>query len=220
MKPYYFALFVALLMTGCAGNDSAIFPGVWQQMDDPTKSISITQTGDNFYFETSMDSPGEGVSGTYNKDKQALEFDNGNGTITTIVYDPATKHIRALGAEFEKTSDAVTDATLEDETTQEVADITAEEETEEASGKNDDAVSDNEPDAKSKCKQGKALVINGDNVRLRTEPDVTKQNILMQLNKGYEVVHLGDKEVSGQKWFNVCYDGNIGWVSGQYAIAK
>ena len=62
--------------------------------------------------------------------------------------------------------------------------------------------------------------ITGDNVRLRTEPDVTKQNILMQLNKGYEVIHLGDKMVDNQKWYKVCYDGNIGWVSGQYGSMK
>ena len=95
-----------------------------------------------------------------------------------------------------------------------------EEKEEDASGSASTATGADEEVTNSKCRKGKALVISGDNVRLRTEPDVTKQNILMQLNKGYEVVQLGDKDVAGQKWYNVCYDGSIGWVSGQYAIAK
>lgn len=209
MKLNYLYPLALLFFFACSGNDSAKFTGTWQQIDDPAKKIMITQAGDNYYFATTnIESAHQGDPGTFNADKDALEFDSGNGTITVFSYNESTKHLLALGKEFEKISDAAAEAEVENE---EMSDDTS-----------DSAPSDPEDevtDAK-KCGKGDALVIGGDNVRLRSEPDVTKQNILMQLNKGYEVVHLDDKTVDGQKWYKVCYEGQTGWVSGQYAAPK
>lgn len=209
MKLNHLSLLGILFVIACSGNDSEKFTGTWQQTDDPSKEIMITQAGDNYYFATTnIESTHQGDPGTFNSDKDALEFDSGNGTITIFSYVTSTKHLLALGKEFEKVSDA---AAVEEEQDEKINEDTTE-----------DTPSEPEPGTTNtkKCGKGDALVISGDNVRLRSEADVTKQNILMQLNKGYEVVHLDDKTVDGLKWYKVCYEGQTGWVSGQYAAPK
>ncbi|MGB4849456.1 MAG: SPOR domain-containing protein [Saprospiraceae bacterium] len=64
-----------------------------------------------------------------------------------------------------------------------------------------------------------AILISGDNVRVRTEPtSASDDNILLRVNKG-NIAKLIDKTVNsfGEKWYKICYDGKIGWVSGQFA---
>jgi uncharacterized protein YgiM (DUF1202 family) len=209
MKLNYFYPLALLFVLACSGKDSEKFTGTWQQTDDPSKQIMITQAGDNYYFATTnIESAHQGDPGKFNADKDALEFDSGNGTITVFSYNESTKHLVALGKEFEKVADSTTEVEAEEE---EINNDTSES----APSETEDEVTD-----AKKCGKGDALVISGDNVRLRSEADVTKQNILMQLNKGYEVVHLDDKTVDGQKWYKVCYEGQTGWVSGQYAAPK
>jgi len=199
------------MITSCS-DDSGKFSGVWQSVNDPSKQLIFTHSGKTFSFETrNIETAVQGLPGTYNSDKHALEFDNGKGEITLLVYNEAAKHIVGLGEEFEKSSGAVLDKEGGEETTDE----TPEEATETTPSENTQ-VSEN---AKN-CDKGALLVISGNNVRVRSEPDVTKQNILFQVHKNYEVVHLSDKTVDGQKWYKVCYDGKIGWVSGQYAAKK
>ena len=203
MKPSYFYLLALLFITACFGNDSGKFPGVWQNIHDPSQRIMITKSDGDYFFETSnLESDLQGVAGTYNTKEHALDFDNGRGTVTRFVYNVSVQHMLALGKEFEKVSDDLPEV-KQDETT---------------SAEN--SVKDNDATRKVECEKGDALVINGNNVRLRQDPDVTKQNILMKLNKGYEVVRMDEKTVDGQIWYKVCYDGQTGWVSGQYAVAK
>src|SRR5687768_1591591 len=203
MKPSYFYLLALLIITACFGNDSGKFPGVWQSIHDPSQRIMITKSDGDYFFETSnLESDLQGVAGTYNTKEHALDFDNGSGTVARFVYNVSVQHMLALGKEFEKVSDDLPEV-KQDETTSA-----------------EPSVKDNDVTKKAECEKGDALVINGNNVRLRQDPDVTKQNILMQLNKGYEVVRIDEKTVDGQIWYKVCYDGQTGWVSGQYAAAK
>ena len=212
MKLYFLLLTVMLLVATSCSDDSGKFSGVWQSVNDPSKQLIFTHSGKTFSFETrNIASAAQGLPGTYNGDKHALEFDNGKGEITLLTYNDSSKHIVGLGEEFEKSPNAILDKP-EGETT---AESTPEKTTEETPAENTQ-VSDNPKN----CDKGDLLVISGNNVRVRSEPDLTKQNILFQVHKGYEVVHLDDKTVDGQKWYKVCYDGNIGWVSGQYASKK
>lgn len=211
MKLHYLYLICILFaITSCGGNNAEKFVGEWQKMDDPSETLTVTQSGKNFIYESSEEA-GKRIPGTYNADQDVLEFDNGTGTTITFIFDPATNHLLAAGEEFEKSSEPSPDAEAEVVPAEE----TPEEETNLAT-----STPDSEKETTSKCAKGDALVINGNNVRLRTEPDVTKQNILLQLNKGNEVVHLDDKDVAGQKWYKVCHDGQTGWVSGQFASLK
>jgi hypothetical protein len=206
MKSYLVFFFTLLfLISACSSGDSGKFAGTWQQTDDPSKQIIIHQFGKSFTFETrNIESSVQGTPGTYIDDEDALEFIS-NGDTITFVYDASTMHINALNKEFEKASDASSE-------NKETAG--SDSETAEASENSEDK------DTPSNCEKGDILVISGNNVRLRAEPDVTKQNILMQFHKGYEVVRMDDTTVEGQKWYKVCYEGNIGWVSGQYASMK
>ena len=219
---YLFLPSILFLIASCSSDDSEKFAGEWQSISDPSKQINIIQTGNDYVFQSpNIESPFEGLTGNYNNDKNAIEFDNGTGTITMFVYNDANQHILALGDEFEKASDA---EAVTDEDIEITGDATHEEETNDIGSEpvEESNTSDSDAGSKptSKCGKGEAMIISGNNVRLRTEPDITKQNILLQMNKGNEVVHLGDKAIDGQKWYKVCYDGNIGWVSGQYAALK
>ncbi len=212
MKSYIILPAIFLTLIACS-DKSAKFAGTWQQTDDAANQITITQTGKTFTFETNLDSPFEGVPGTYNSDKKSLDFDNGSGTTVSFLFNDISQHILALGHEFEKGVAASTEGPAEDEQGPEEA---------VAEQTSDDAPSEPVQDAEktTTCGKGNAYSITGNNVRVRAEPDITKQNILFQVHKGYEVVQLDDKTVDGQKWYKVCYDGNMGWVSGQYATKK
>jgi Bacterial SH3 domain len=202
---YFSAIF--LVITSCS-SDTEKFEGVWQSVNDPSKQIIITGTGSTFSFETrNIESTLEGTPGTYNKEAHALEFVSDKGDTTQLVYNDSDKHLVGLGESFEKTTNAAVENKTETAPEEVPAEATPAENTQ---------VSDNA----TNCDKGNILVITGNNVRVRNEPDLTKQNILFQVHKNYEVVHLGDKTVDGQKWYKVCYDGNIGWVSGQYASKK
>ncbi len=213
MKSYILLPTILLALISCS-DKSAKFAGTWQQTDDVSKQITILQTGKTFTFETNLESPFEGVPGTYNSDKKTLDFDNGSGTTVSFLFNDISQHILALGQEFEKTSDATAD--LSDDTEAEPMAETMTDETTEPTP----SASADETEKSTSCGKGNLLVIGGNNVRVRNEPDITKQNILFQVHKGFEVVHQGDKTVDGQKWYKVCYEGNIGWVSGQYAAKK
>ena len=204
--PVFFATLL-FLITSCSSGDSGKFAGTWQQTDEPSNQIIIHQFGKSFTFETrNLESSAQGTPGTYIDDKDALEFIS-NGDTITFIYNPLTFQMLAFDKEFVKAD----------------ADAMENKETEESSSDTSGSdVSENteDPNVQSSCGKGDILLISGNNVRLRAEPDVTKQNILMQFHKGYEVVHMDDKTVDGQKWYKVCYEGNIGWVSGQYASMK
>ncbi|MDZ4747425.1 MAG: SH3 domain-containing protein [Saprospiraceae bacterium] len=204
-----YPLFTAfVLMIASCSNDAEKFEGVWQSVNDSSKQIIFTRSGKTYSFETrNIASAIQGIPGTYNAKEHALEFDNGKGDTTQLVYNASVKHIVGLGDEFEKTSNAAVEKEEAKDSAEKVTEETKPEDAEIS------AVSTN-------CDKGDVLVIGGNNVRVRNEPDVTKQNILFQVHKGYEVIHLDDKNVDGQKWYKVCYDGNIGWVSGQYAAKK
>lgn len=208
MKFFYLYLSAILfVITSCSG-DADIFSGVWQSVNDPSKQIIFAQSGDTFTFETSkIASSFQGIPGTYNSDENALVFDNGNGATTKLIYDASSHHILGLGEEFERTTNNVAETKEDKEAGQHPTEIVP---------------AENAPGTTTttNCDAGEILVISGNNVRVRHEPDLTKQNILFQVHKGYEVVRLNDRIVDGQKWYKVCYDGNFGWVSGQYAAAK
>ena len=218
MKLHFLYCAAALLMITACSSDANKFSGVWQSINDPAKQIIFTHSGDTFTFETrNIQTPLQGMPGTYNAAEHALEFDKGNGEITRLTYNESVKHILGLGEEFEKSKAAVIEKdseTTADETT------TAENTTEETPAEKTPEESSSVANNSTNCAKGDLLSISGNNVRVRSEPDLTKQNILFQVHKGYEVVHLDDKTVDGQKWYKVCYDGNIGWVSGQYASKK
>lgn len=60
--------------------------------------------------------------------------------------------------------------------------------------------------------------ITGDNVRVRSEPDSgNDDNIVQRVNKG-NLARILDKTTNqaGETWFKICYDGQIGWVIGNY----
>ncbi len=208
MKLSYFLLSALVFILPACSSDADNFSGVWQSVNDPSKQIIFTRSGKTYSFETrNITTSLQGIPGTYNAKEHALEFDNGKGDTIQLVYNASVKHIVGLDEEFEKTSNA----TAEKEEDKDTTEIAAEE------TKPEDAESTT---TSTSCDKGDMLVISGNNVRVRNEPDVTKQNILFQVHKGYEVIHLDDKNVDGQKWYKVCYDGNIGWVSGQYAAKK
>jgi hypothetical protein len=208
MKLSYLLLSALVIALTACSNDADNFSGVWQSVNDPSRQIIFTNSGKTYSFETrNIKTAIQGVPGTYNAKAHALEFDNGKGDTIQLVYNASVKRIVGLDDEFEKATAAVAEKEENTDNTE-----TAEEEIKSA---------DAEPSSTStNCDKGDVLVISGNNVRVRNEPDVTKQNILFQVHKGYEVIHLDDKNVDGQKWYKVCYDGNIGWVSGQYAAKK
>jgi hypothetical protein len=202
----YFAA-VLFIVTSCSG-DKGKFEGVWQSVNDPSRQIIFTEIGKSITFETrNMNSPLQGLPGKLNADENALIFDQGNGSQSSLVYVDSTQHIVGLGDEFERATSVAQDKMEAKEASEEPAESAPAENTQVTP-------------TKGSCDNGDILVISGNNVRVRNEPDVTKQNILFQVHKGYEVVYLDDKKVDGQKWYKVCYDGNIGWVSGQYAAKK
>jgi hypothetical protein len=207
-----FTLLFSLLvitMTSCS-DDSDQFTGTWQAVDDPSKQLVVTRSGKSFTIETSnLTSSLDGTTGVYNPETNALEFSDGNGNTTTLAYNDSTRHIMGLDVEFVKAGDIAA-------VTKSVPDQPAETATSNSTPSEDTGVAT----TPSNCDKGEILVITGNNVRVRNEPDITKQNILMQVHKNYEVVRLGDKMVDGQKWYRICYDGNLGWVSGQYAKKK
>jgi hypothetical protein len=201
---------LVLVLVSCSSND-AKFEGVWQSVNDPSKQIIFTSLGQSITFETrNMTSPLQGLPGKLNEEENSLLFDQGNGTQSSLVYVDSTQHIVGLGDEFEKATSVAQDLQEAKEASEDTSAPATEETT----------TTTSPTTTKGNCDKGDILVITGNNVRVRNEPDVTKQNILFQVHKGYEVTRLGDKNVDGQKWYNVCYDGNIGWVSGQYASKK
>ncbi len=208
MKLSYLLLSALVVTLTACSSDADNFSGEWQSVNDPSRQIIFTSSGKTYSFETrNIKTDLQGIPGTYNAKAHALEFDNGKGDTIQLVYNASVKHIVGLDDEFEKASGAVAEKAEDKDSTE-----TATEEIKSAEA---------EPSATStNCAKGDVLVISGNNVRVRNEPDVTKQNILFQVHKGYEVIHLDDKKVDGQKWYKVCYDGNIGWVSGQYAAKK
>ncbi len=209
MKLSSFLLTTLVLTLAACSSDADNFSGVWQSVNDPSKQIIFTNSGKTYSFETrNIKTDLQGIPGTYNAKAHALEFDNGKGDTIQLVYNASVKHIVGLDDEFEKATTAA--AEKEDDTSSSSETATEETKPEEAATS----------ESTSSCDKGDILVISGNNVRVRNEPDVTKQNILFQVHKGYEVIHLDDKNVDGQKWYKVCYDGNIGWVSGQYAAKK
>ena len=208
MKLSYLLLSAFVLVLSACSSDADNFTGVWQSVNDHSKQLIFTKSGKTYSFETrNIKTDLQGIPGTYDAKEHALEFDNGKGDTIQLVYNASVKHIVGLDDEFEKASTAVAEKEEEKDTTEATA-----EETESAEAA--------PSETSSSCDKGDLLVISGNNVRVRNEPDVTKQNILFQVHKGYEVTHLDDKNVDGQKWYKVCYDGNIGWVSGQYAAKK
>ncbi len=208
MKLSYLLLSALVFILTACSSDADNFSGVWQSVNDPSKQIIFTHSGKTYSFETrNIKTDLQGIPGTYNAKDHALEFDNGKGDTIQLVYNASVKHIVGLDDEFEKATTAVAEKEEGKDSTE-----TATEET-----KSEEAATS---ESTSSCDKGDILVISGNNVRVRNEPDVTKQNILFQVHKGYEVIHLDDKNVDGQKWYKVCYDGNIGWVSGQYAAKK
>ncbi len=208
MKLSYLLLSALVVTLTACSSDADNFSGEWQSINDPSRQIIFTSSGKTYSFETrNIKTDLQGIPGTYNAKAHALEFDNGKGDTIQLVYNASVKHIVGLDDEFEKASGAVAEKAEDKDSTE-----TATEEIKSAEA---------EPSTTStNCAKGDVLVISGNNVRVRNEPDVTKQNILFQVHKGYEVIHLDDKKVDGQKWYKVCYDGNIGWVSGQYAAKK
>lgn len=65
---------------------------------------------------------------------------------------------------------------------------------------------------------GETALITGDNVRVRTEPNSQDDsNIVQRVNKG-NLAKVLDRTTnpSGETWFKICYDGQIGWVIGSY----
>ena len=193
---------VLFLITACSSGDADKFNGVWQNVDDHGQQVIFIRSGDNYTVETRNITPAYQASmGVYNEKEHAVEFDNGNGDTTTFVYNVSVKHILGLGQEFEESSNK---ASAEPETTE------PEEKTTASDFETTSADNTQEEENKTSCDKGDALVITGNNVRLRNEPDVTKQNILMQVHKNFEVVRIADKTVDGQKCYKVCYDGNIG----------
>jgi len=208
MKLYVLSFTSMLLLIASCSSDENKFSGVWQSINDPSRQIIFTHSGKAYSVETrNIKSTLDGLTGTYDAKAHALEFDHGNGESTKLVYNDDAKHIVGLGEEFEKTTNAVVDNKEGGEATEKTTEETPAETSQPAA-------------STAACDKGDILIINGNNVRLRNEPDVTKQNILMQVHKGYEVVRISDKTVDGQKWYKVCYEGNIGWVSGQYAVKK
>ncbi|HSF89363.1 MAG TPA: SH3 domain-containing protein [Saprospiraceae bacterium] len=198
---------LVILLAACS-SDADHFSGVWQSVNDPSRQIIFTSSGKTYSFETrNIKTSLQGIPGTYNAKEHALEFDNGKGDTIQLVYNASVKHIVGLDDEFEKATTAAAEKEDDKGTGEAATEETKPEET--ASS-----------ETTTNCDKGDILVISGNNVRVRNEPDVTKQNILFQVHKGYEVIHLDDKNVDGQKWYKVCYDGNIGWVSGQYAAKK
>lgn len=208
MKLSYFLISALVFILSACSSDADNFSGVWQSVNDPSKQIIFTRSGKTYSFETrNITTSLQGLPGTYNAKEHALEFDNGKGDTIQLVYNASVKHFVGLDDEFEKATNGTADKAEDKDTTEIAAEETKPEEAESTT-----------PSAN--CDKGDVLVISGNNVRVRNEPDVTKQNILFQVHKGYEVIHLADKNVGGQKWYKVCYDGNIGWVSGQYAAKK
>ena len=208
-------LFSALVitMTSCS-DDADQFTGTWQAVDDPSKQLVVSRSGKSFTVEANnIGSSLEGTTGIYNPETNMLEFADGNGNTTTLAYNDSTKHIMGLDVEFEKAGKLAAAPEVKPEQATEPETETAT--SDKASNENTGVAT-----TPSNCDKGETLVITGNNVRVRNEPDVTKQNILMQVHKNYEVVRLGDKMVDGQKWYRICYDGNLGWVSGQYAVKK
>jgi len=209
MKSSYLILAALCFVIVSCSNDAEKFAGLWQSVKDPSKQITITHSGKTFSVDTRNIEPEvQGLTGAYNADKDGLEFAHESGDTILLTYDATANHIIGLGGEFEK---ATTTAVAEDLPAEETA-----EKTEEATPAENENVADNA----TNCGKGDMLVITGNNVRVRNEPDLTKQNILLQVHKNYEVVQLDSKTVDGQKWYKICYDGNIGWVSGQYAAKK
>jgi hypothetical protein len=208
MKSSYLILAALWCVFASCSNDTEKFTGLWQSVKDPSKQLTITHSEKTYRLETRNIEPSAlGLTGIYNDGKDALEFDKGNGDLTVLTYNAPTNHLIGLGDEFEKSTTAVNENTEAETTSEKTTEATAGENTE---------VAENEVN----CAKGDVLVITGNNVRVRNEPDLTKQNILFQVHLNYEVIHLDDKTVDGQKWYKVCYDGNIGWVSGQYAKRK
>ncbi len=213
MKLSYLLLSAFVIVITSCSSDADTFSGNWQSVDDPSKQIILTQSGKKYTLETrNIESSFSGMTGSYDEDQLALVFDNGKGDNLTLVYNDSLKQILGLGSAFEKSTNAV----AENKESVEAEDMPAEDKPTETTPAEDNNVASNE----TNCAKGEILLITGNNVRVRNEPDLTKQNILFQVHKNYEVVRLGDKTVDGQKWYKVCYDGNIGWVSGQYAAKK
>lgn len=209
-------LLIAILffLTSCGSGNAGQFEGTWQSLDDPSQQIVFNRSGKTITFATkNLESSVEGLPGTYNKKSHAVEFVDGNGDTTALVYNETTQHISGLGVEFTKAGAAAVENAEE---TNDAEETVSDEETSNTAS----AVDPKDTSSTASCAKGDILVITGNNVRLRNEPDVTKQNILMQVHKNFQVVRMADKTVDGQKWYKVCYDGNIGWVSGQYASAK
>jgi uncharacterized protein YgiM (DUF1202 family) len=205
---YLFLAALCFVFVSCS-NDAEKFAGIWQSVKDPSKQITITHSGKTFSVDTRNIEPAvQGLTGAYNADKDGLEFAHESGDTILLTYDATANHIIGLGSEFEKATTTVASETPDAEETAEKK--------EEATPAENENVSDNA----ANCDKGDMLVITGNNVRVRNEPDLTKQNILLQVHKNYEVVQLDSKTVDGQKWYKICYDGNIGWVSGQYATKK
>lgn len=212
------AVFV-LLFTACS-TDADKFEGVWQSVNDPSKQIIFSKSGKTFTFETrNLKTSLEGTPGTYNDVDHALEFVDESGETIQLVYNVSADHILGLGEEFVKSGQAAAEREADEDTgdEQEPDEDTgnADEDADSAPAQTSDVSSNS-----SNCDKGEMLIITGNNVRVRNEPDITKQNILMQVHKNFEVVRLDDRTVDGQKWYKICYDGNIGWVSGQYASKK
>jgi hypothetical protein len=209
MKSVSILSFFILFLAACS-SDADKFTGTWQSVKDPSKKITISQSGDSYTFEAvNLRTSLAGKPGTYNSKNNALDFTNDDGTLSQLVYNESVNHLIGLGDEFEKSVEASAATTTESDAS-ESANATEDNETEtESSAKTETG-----------CGEGDILKITGNNVRVRQEPDVTKQNILFQVHLNFEVVKLDDKTVDGQKWYKVCYEGQQGWVSGQYATAK
>lgn len=214
MKNYSFlTLTLFVILTACSGKTDKI-TGTWQSVDDPSKTITLTKKGDNFIFTAAnLQTQLQGVPGIYNADNNSIDFDNGAGTIESFLYNSELQQLTAFGGDFLKAGETMSEdlgSSVEKEESP-VTVTSLSEEVTETSAPAPAATATN-------CGKGQILKITGNNVRMRSAPDVTKQNILMQVHKGFEVVRQDETSVDGQKWYKVCYEGNVGWVSGQYAV--
>ncbi len=137
-----------------------------------------------------MTSPLQGLPGKLNEEENSLLFDQGNGTQSSLVYVDSTQHIVGLGDEFEKATSVAQDQ----QEAKEASEDTSAPATEETTTTTTPATT------KGNCEKGDMLMITGNNVRVRNEPDVTKQNILFQVHKGYEVDPSGRQD---SRWTEV-----------------
>lgn len=195
-----------ILFSSCNNNSSSKFLGRWQEVKDGSNSFTITQSGKNFIFEMhNAEYNGTRTTATYDKEKDILQFNTPLGTKIDFIYDKNSKRLLAAGKEFIKITDSG-----------DIGEVEAPRPKEEKYVQK--PISEEEMRKYEKCTSttGLGVIITGDNVRLRSEPDLTKDNIILLLKKGTEAADMSDVEHMTEGWIKICYDGKTGWVSDDY----